>query len=57
MSANFYKSFMSFGSLSRIRFFRTFSKLTGAVFKLVAVEAADYDVAVTSLVAEPVAGR
>ena len=57
MSANFYKSFMSFGSLSRIRFFRTFSKLTGAVFKLVAVEAADYDVAVMSLVAEPVAGR
>jgi len=57
MSANFYKSFISFGSLSRIRFFSTFSKLTGAAVKLAAVEAADYDAAVTSLVATPVAGR
>jgi hypothetical protein len=47
MSANFYKSFISFGSLSRIRFFSTFSKLTGALGA--AVEAADCDVAVMSL--------
>jgi len=57
MSANFYKSFISFGSLSRIRFFSTFSKLTGAAYKLVAVEADDYDVDGISLAAEPAVGR
>ena len=55
MSANFCKSFISFGSLSRIRFFRTFSKFTGAAYKLVAVEAADYAVDVIS--AAPEVGR
>lgn len=30
MSANFYKGFISLGSLSRIRFFNTFSKFGGA---------------------------
>lgn len=45
---------MAFGSLSRMRFFRTFSKLTGAVVYEAVTEVA-FDCGLTET--SPVAGR
>ena len=59
MSANFYKGFISLGSLSRIRFFKTFSKLGGVDFYWLGPlwEAAELISAEKFTAPVPVAGR